>query len=115
MNSEGGFNLELAHTYFAKVANSRTWELLASTNRTLDEDFEMISSAHTSYYHWSQVGTALQQQRGEWLIAHVYTMLGDGEVVLRHAIRCRDLTQTNLELMHDFDIAYGYEGMARAL
>jgi len=42
-------------------------------------------------------------------------MLGDVEDALRHAIRCHDLTQANLELMHDFDIAYGYDGMARAL
>jgi hypothetical protein len=59
-------------------------------------------------------GTGLHHQRAEWLIAHVYTKLGLSESALRHATRCSELTEEFAELMKDFDLAYAYEGMARA-
>ena len=114
MKSEIGFDLELAHAHFAKATNGRTGELLSKDNRTEAEDFEMQSAAHNSIYHWTQIGTALHLQRGEWLIAHVLMSLGFGNAAHRHATRCHDLTQSNLDLMQDFDVAYGYEGIARA-
>jgi hypothetical protein len=60
------------------------------------------------------VGTAVHQQRGEWLISHVHVVLGHGNEALRHAQRCFELTESNRSLMQDFDIAYAFEGMARA-
>jgi hypothetical protein len=115
MQQELEFDLEVAHTHFAKSTNGRTWALLAKNNRTIEDDFEMIRTASASLYHWSQIGTALQLQRGEWLMAHVYTVLEFREGALRHAARCLELTQANPELMEDFDLAYGFEGIARAL
>jgi hypothetical protein len=115
VNSEPGFDLEHAHKYFVKATNNRTWELLSKEGRTADEQFEMQTTAQTSLYHWAQIGNALQLQRGEWLIGRVYAVLGFGAATLRHATRCHELTQMNLELMADFDIAYGDEGIARAL
>lgn len=115
MNKEIGFDLEQAHTHFAKSTNGRTWELLSKEERSAEEDNEMEYAAVSSLYHWSQVGTALHKQRGEWLIAHVYTVLGYGDAAHRHAQRCYELTQANKDLMQDFDIAYAYEAMARTL
>ncbi len=114
MKDEIGFDLEEAHTHFAKITNGRTWELLTQERRTEEQDFEMQYAAISSLYHWSQVGTALHQQRGEWLIAHVYTVLGFGGAAHRHASRCYALTQANQDLMQDFDTAYAFEAMARA-
>ena len=115
MNKEVDFDLQRTHEYFAKSTNGRTWALLLQENRSPEEQFEMVYAANASLYHWAQIGTELQLQRGEWLIAHVYTVLGYPEAALRHAMRCEELTQANLEMMKDFDIAYAYEGMARAL
>jgi hypothetical protein len=60
------------------------------------------------------VGNALNQQRGQWLISHVHVVLGHAKEALRHAERCFEITQANKQLMQDFDIAYAFEGIARA-
>jgi hypothetical protein len=48
------------------------------------------------------------------MIARVYSELGLAEAALRHANRCRELTQEHAGLMEDFDRAYALEAMARA-
>ena len=48
------------------------------------------------------------------MIAHVYTVLGDAGSAIKHAQRCLEITETHKDQMQDFDIAYAYEGMARA-
>lgn len=103
-----------AHRYFAQACNMRAWALAEQTERDVDEDAEMLDAAHASLYHWRAVGTALNHQRGEWLISHVYALLENGDGALRHAARCLELTDAHKGDMEDFDIAYAYLGMARA-
>jgi hypothetical protein len=74
----------------------------------------MLHAAHACAYHWKFIGTAVQQQRGEWLISHVHVVLGHAQEALRHAERCFELTESNKDIMKDFDIAYAFEGLARA-
>jgi hypothetical protein len=105
---------EDAHPYFAKQLNNKVWELLQKPSRTKSEDELMVHAAHASCYHWLSAGTGLNQQRAEWLVAHVYTVLGFPESALRHAQRCLELTGQYPELMKDYDKAYAQECMARA-
>lgn len=106
--------LEEAHRHFAKSINGRVWELLQKTSRSQDDDDEMLHAAHACAYHWKFVGNAVHRQRGEWLISHVHVVLGHANEALRHAERSFEITQSNKDLMHDFDIAYAFEGIARA-
>jgi hypothetical protein len=108
------FTLEEAHQHFAKTINGRVWELLDKSSRTPEENDEMLQAAHACAYHWKFVGNAVHRQRGEWLISHVHVALGHATEALRHAERCFELTQANRSLMQDFDIAYSFEGIARA-
>jgi hypothetical protein len=108
------YTLEDAHKYFAQSVNGRVWELLQKHARTQDENDEMLYAVHACTYHWKFAGSAVNQQRGEWLISHVHVALGHANEALRHAERCFELTQTHKELMQDFDIAYAFEGVARA-
>ena len=108
------YTVEEAHKFFAQSINGRAWELLQKPNRSQSENEDMLHAAHACTYHWKFVGTAVHQQRGEWLISHVHAVLGHGNEALRHAQRCFELTESNRELMRDFDIAYAFEGMARA-
>ncbi|MEJ2011410.1 MAG: hypothetical protein P8X64_04200 [Anaerolineales bacterium] len=105
---------EEAHRIFARESHKRTWQLLETSNRTPGQDVEMIEAAFTSSYHWSKVGTGLNHQRAEWLLARVYSVLGMGERALYHAARCQELTEAHLDLMEDFDQAFAREGLARA-
>jgi hypothetical protein len=105
---------EDAHPYFAKTLNNKVWGLLRKSDRTTSDDELMVHAAHASCYHWLSAGNGLNQQRGEWLVAHVYTILGFKDSAIRHANRCLELTKEYSDLMMDFDRAYAQECMARA-
>lgn len=114
MNEEKTFTLEEAQQLFARGINSSVWQLLEKADRSEDENELIVHAAHASCYHWLQVGTAVNQQRGEWLISRVYAELGRADAAVRHARRCLALTNEFSEQMKDFDRAYGYECVARA-
>ena len=67
---------------------NHVWTLLALPDRTPEQDDEMIHAAHTSRYHWSEVGTNANLARGEWQVSRVYTVLDRAEPALYHAHRC---------------------------
>lgn len=98
---------KLAVQYF-----NDTWTLMDKKDRTVDEDFMMLHLTHASCYHWSQCGTVVELERGEWQISRVNAVLGHGEASLRHAQRCLDLCLQNK--IGDWDLAFAYEAMARA-
>lgn len=114
MDETKTYTINEAHKYFAQSINRRVWQLLQQPSRSPAEDDEMLHAAHACTYHWQFVGTAVHQQRGEWLISRVHVVLGQGNEALRHAQRCFELTESNRDLMKDFDIAYAFEGLARA-
>jgi hypothetical protein len=99
------------HRKFAVSLNHLVWELLQKAERTQEEDDRMVHAAHASHFHWDQLGTAVRT-RGEWLISHVYAVLNRPESAFYHAQRCFALCQE--ANVRDFDVAYGYEAMARA-
>jgi hypothetical protein len=70
--------------------------------------------AHASLHHWRIAGGPVETARGEWLVSHVYAVLGRGEPALVHARRSYESCLGG-EGFRDFDLAYAYEGMARAL
>jgi hypothetical protein len=114
MSGEKRYNEAEAHQLFAISINGEVWELLDKESRTTSDDELMIHAAHASCYHWLQSGTGLHQQRGEWLIARVYSVLNIANPALRHANRCLELTEEYSGLMEDFDLAFAYECVARA-
>jgi hypothetical protein len=114
MSEEKRYTEAEAQRYFAIEFNGQTWNLLEKTDRSAEEDALMVHSAHASHRHWVEAGTGVHQQRGEWLIARAYAVLGLGEAALRHANRCLELTKVHSDLMADFDWAFAYEGVARA-
>ncbi|GII04075.1 MerR family transcriptional regulator [Planobispora takensis] len=88
------------------------WRLLEKEDRTTDDDDRMVHMAHASRYHWGQVGAPINRSRGEWQCSRVYAVLGRAEPALHHARR-------SLEICHahgigDWDLAFGYEALARA-
>jgi hypothetical protein len=58
------------------------------------------------------VGEAVNLARGEWQCSRVYAVLGRAEPALWHARRCVELCEANE--IGDFDIAFGWEAVARA-
>ncbi len=105
-------SLQESHQNFAAGFNGLVWSLLTKEDRTEQENDVMINAAHASRLHWGYIGTKLNTQRGEWLIARVYAVLNRPEPSLYHAFKCMKITEA--ENIQGFDLAYAYEAMARA-
>jgi len=99
------------HKKLAVDCFNRTWDLIDKKDRTKEEDRTMIHTAHASLYHWTKIGTPLEFARGEWQISRVYSILGMGENALFHAGASLQLCLDNN--IGGFDLAFGYEAMAR--
>ena len=74
----------------------------------------MINFAKASLYHWrkSPKYQPINEQRGQWIISHVYAVLGNSEQAIEYAKETLRLTDKHG--FKDFDLAYAYESMARA-
>jgi len=100
------------HKKLAVDCFNKTWDFIDKKERTEDEEREMIHTAHASLFHWMQIGTPLEFARGEWQISRVYSVLEMGEGALLHGMASLDLCSAND--IEDFDLAFGYESVARA-
>lgn len=114
MSEEKAYTEAEANRFFAIQFNGQVWNLLDKAERTKEEDELMVYSAQASCRHWLEAGTGVHHQRGEWMIARVYTVLGSAGAAVFHANRCLELTDKHAELMEDFDWAFAYESVARA-
>lgn len=112
MAQEERYSEQECHKKFAVDLNNLVWNLLGKKHRTVEDDEKMIHAAHASLFHWGVVGTAINLQRGQWLVSHVYAVLKRPEPAIHHARKCIELTEKNNFV--DFDLAYAYEAMARA-
>lgn len=103
---------EEEHRNFAVNLFNFTWSLLDKKDRTKEEEDQMIHAAHASRYHWGEIGTFLEFERGEWQISRVYLVLKRSEPALHHARRCLEICKENQ--IGGFDLAFAYEAIARA-
>ncbi len=94
--------------------NIQTWSLLEKKDRSEQDDLRMVMFTKASLFHWklSPKFQPVNEQRGEWMISRVYSVMGKGEEALTHAEKTVELTKTHG--FKDFDLAYAYECLARA-
>ena len=94
--------------------NNQTWSFLDKKDRSDQDDVRMINYAKASLYHWrkSDKYSIVNEQRGQWLISHVYAILEKSDKALSYAKKTLKITEDNN--LKDFDLAYAYESMARA-
>lgn len=115
MTNDIRYTLTEAHKQFAIEANGSVWSLIDQSSRTPQENDELLYAAFASCYHWTATGSKVHQQRGEYLIAKTYLSLGNAVETLAHARRCIQLTEEHGAALKDFDRAYAFECLARAL
>lgn len=63
------------HERFAIELFNLVWDLMDREVRTPEEDDRMLHAAHASRFHWGEIGTPLEFERGEWQISRVYSVL----------------------------------------
>lgn len=112
--TEAPFDIQKAHRRFAVELNNLAWDLLESDNKTEADMEQMVHAAHAACFHWLQVGTVLNHQRAQCLLATVYSSLGYAEAALRHATKCLLLSEQTGEEQTTFDRATAYGCAAQA-
>jgi hypothetical protein len=103
--SDANFDLARAHTWFAVECNNQAWELVEKSSRTAEETQQMLHQAHAAAWHWAAVGTNLNRQRAECLLASAYVAAGDAAAAVRHGERCLSLSVENAGEETPFDRA----------
>jgi hypothetical protein len=96
----------------AIAAFNRAWELIESTDRTGEDDAEMLAAAFASRYPRGLVGGGEPRAIGDWQIAHVASLVGYAELALSRAESALGRVVANGWI--DWRLASCYEGTARA-
>lgn len=99
--------IELARTLF-----NETWDLIDKPEKTDADKILMLHKAHASCMLWREADSPVNNARGEWLVSHVYSLIGEGALALLHGAYSLSLCLENG--IGDFDLAFGYEAVARA-
>ena len=92
-------DIPAAHRWFAAEFNNRAWELVEKTERSAEETIEMLHAAHAAAIHWQAVGTPVNLQRAENLLATACLKLGRHEQAIEHAERGLTLHPTKTKIV----------------
>ena len=76
---------------FASDANNRAWALAEQATLTPDEQAELLTAAHASAYHWSQIGSHIEKAQAALLLGQVHARLGHGELAMCFASAAYDV------------------------
>ena len=101
------------HRKLAASFFNETWRLLKLTDRSPEQNTQMIHCAHASRMHWELVGNSINRAIGEWQIARVYSVLQFPQSALYHATEC--LAHVERGGLKGLLMGCAHEGMARAL
>jgi len=107
VDGQGGWHRQVAVDTF-----NQAWELLELPVRSPERDRALLGLAFASRYHWGVVGGDEEQMIGDWMIAHVTSILGFGSLAERYASSALDTCRANG--WDDWRLASMLEGMARA-
>src|SRR3954451_349068 len=104
--------VESAHRAFAKAAFNGAWELIDVSERTADQDRQMLTLAFAARWHWGEVGTPENRVVSDWQGAHVASLVGETTLAPSYARSAYD--QARAGEMPAWLRASTAEGMARA-
>ncbi|MEZ6068908.1 MAG: hypothetical protein R3C10_01285 [Pirellulales bacterium] len=108
------FDQQKAHRRFAAACFNEAWNLLDKTDRTADDDLQLVRLVHASHWHWTQVEGATRENFsiGYWQTARVYAVLGQADNARRYAAHCLEVSSGSD--VEPFYLAYAHEAAARA-
>jgi hypothetical protein len=108
------FDPKAAHKYFSVNCFNQAWDLIDKTERTPEEDEEMIRLSFASHYHWSQRDdySNTSSSIALWQISRIYAILGRADNAKWYGQMCLEVSQE--EGVTPFFLGYAYEALARA-
>jgi hypothetical protein len=108
------FDISAAHRWFAIEGNNRAWDWLETGERSPAAALNAIHHAHTSFYHWTQAGTAVHQARAACLLTNVYALAGWGDAARRLAGVAAERLEAAGTDATDWDRAFTVDAASRA-
>jgi hypothetical protein len=114
MAKKTGFDHQAAHKYFSAHCFNHAWDLIDKSERTSEEDEQMIHLSLASQYHWSQREdfSSTSASIGFWQTSRIYALIGQVDNARRYGQLCLDASQE--EGVPPFYLGYAYEALARA-
>ena len=114
MAAKNEFDQAAAHKYFSANCFNKAWDLIDKTDRTPEEDEQMIRLSLASQYHWTQRDdySATSASIGYWQTSRIYALLDQAENARRYGQLC--LEASRAEDVGPFFLGYAYEALARA-
>jgi hypothetical protein len=114
MSEKPEFNLDAAHKYFSATCYNKAWELINKTDRTSEEDEQMIRLSLASTWHWTQRDDCTDQNMSiaYWQTSRIYSILGQAGNAMKYAELCLNFSQG--DDAKPFFRGYAYEALARA-
>jgi hypothetical protein len=108
------FDVDAAHNYFSADCFNRAWDLIDKTDRTPEEDEQMIRLNQASIWHWTQRPdcTPKNLSVGYWQASRIYALLGQAENARRYGRLSLQASQS--EGVPPFFRGYAWEALARA-
>ncbi|HUR48293.1 MAG TPA: hypothetical protein VMY88_02025 [Acidimicrobiales bacterium] len=100
------------HARFGAEAFNASWELIDKSDRTGDENVDMLVAAAASRWHKGQIGRPDLVWMGEWQVSHVASLLGMTDLALSAARRSLEIAER--EGWDGWRLGSAHEGMARA-
>jgi hypothetical protein len=114
MHKKPDIDLPEAHRFFSANCFNSAWDLMEKTDRSAEEDEEMIRLAQTSHWHWTQRGDYGQKEKSiaYWQTSRIFAILGQADNARRYGQLC--LAASRDEELPPFCLGYAYEALARA-
>jgi len=114
MTKKSDIDIDAAHRYFAADCFNKAWDLIDKSDRTPQEDEQMIRLSMTSIWHWTQRDDCTDKNMsiGYWQTARIFAILGAAELARKYGNLC--LSHSEGEDTGPFFLGYAYEALARA-
>jgi len=114
MAKKTDFDHQAAHKYFSTHCFNSAWDLIDKSERTPEEDEQMIRLSLASQYHWSQRedSSSTSASIGFWQTSRIYALIGQVDNARRYGQLCLGASQE--EGVEPFYLGFAYEALARA-
>jgi len=105
---------QAAHKQFSVACFNQAWDLLDTTDRTAEQDEEMLRLSVASTWHWTKRTDCTEENLsvGLWQTSRIHSVLGHFGEARRYAAMC--VQESSKENVDVFFLAYAYEAVARA-
>jgi hypothetical protein len=114
MAEKPDIDLQAAHKYFSAQCFNAAWDLMEKTDRSPEEDEQMIRLSQASHWHWTRREDYSDKEKSiaYWQTSRIYAILGLADNARRYGQLC--LAASRDEELPPFCLGYAYEALARA-